>query len=178
MGEHVAVSCHRQQRPTVAVHVVLEVEDFRKARAGGLVLSPGAVRVLRVNQILDAAPDARAMRIVERAEAHDGPGGLRCSAGSLAFEDWVVVWIAARAPTAILVLDAFQPIPGFGQPRLAHVQIEGAQAPQNLPGAIDVIHAPAAIPRAIFLLVLADEAERLLDLRIDRKSTRLDSSHL
>ena len=112
-------------------------------------------------KIFDAALEAGAVRVVEGAQAHDGPGGLRGGAGAVALENRVVVGVAAFAPAAVLVLDAFQPVAGLEDPGLAHVHAQGAQAAQDLPGAVNIIDAPAAVPRAVRFLVVADEFQRL-----------------
>ena len=65
------------------------------------------------------------VRVVERAQPHDGPSGLRGGAGALALEDGVVVGVATFAPAAVLVLDAFQPVAGFDQPRLGSCRGSG-----------------------------------------------------
>ena len=82
-------------------------------------LRPGTVRVLRADEIFNAALSAGLVRVVERAQTHDGPGGLRGGARSLALEDRVVVGVAAFAPAAVFVLDAFQPVARLEQPGLA-----------------------------------------------------------
>jgi hypothetical protein len=74
--EQLLVSCQRQERPTVPVHVVLQIEHFRKAGAGDFILAPRAVGILGADQVVDAALDAGPMRVIERAQAHERPGGL------------------------------------------------------------------------------------------------------
>src|SRR6185503_18332434 len=97
--------------------------------------------------------------IVEGAKTHHGPSGLACGARAFTLEDGVVVSVASFAPAAVLVLHAFQPVPGLLQPGLIHVDAQGAQATQDLPRAVDVIDAPTAIPRAVLLLVVAEVLE-------------------
>src|SRR5439155_15089305 len=125
----------------VAVHVVLEIKHARETSAGRLVLRPRAVRVLRAGQEFDAAADAGAVGVTERAQTHHRPGGLRGGAWTLAFENRIVVSVAALAPATVGMLDTFQPIAGFKQPRLLHVEVQGAQPAQNLPRAVDVVDA-------------------------------------
>src|SRR5215471_3274730 len=62
--KEIPVTRHREQRPAVPVHVVLEVKHFGKTGPGGLVLGPGTVRVLRPNKVLNPALQGRSMRIV------------------------------------------------------------------------------------------------------------------
>src|SRR5207249_6500289 len=104
------------------------------------------------------------IRFVKGAQTHNGPGGLRSRARALAFKDGIVVGIAALTPAAILALDALKPVPRPEQPRLSHVEVERAQAAQHLPRPIDVIDAPASIPRSVLFLALTDEAQGFLHL--------------
>ena len=103
------VGAEREQRPGVAIHVVFQVKHFRKTGAGRLVLGPRAVEILRAAEILDAAFEDGIFGIVERAQTHDGPRGLRRGAGALPFENRVVVGVATFAPAAVFALDAFEP---------------------------------------------------------------------
>src|SRR6266511_1004581 len=82
--EDLPVGRQGEERPGVPVHVVLEVKHLRETSPGRFVLGPRTIRVLRAVEIFDAAVDALAVRVVEGAEAHDGPGGLRGGAGALA----------------------------------------------------------------------------------------------
>src|SRR5262245_31156853 len=107
--ELLAVRGERAQGPTGPVRVVLEVKHVREASAGNFVLAPGAVVILRAEQVVDAALEALVVRIIESAETHDGPGGLAGGAWAFAFENGIVVSVAAFAPAAIFVLHAFQP---------------------------------------------------------------------
>src|SRR5690242_622245 len=102
--EQLAISGQSQQRPAIAIHIVFEVEDLGKTGAGDLVFSPGTVGILGANQILNAAAQAWQLRVIKRAKPHHRPGGLGSGAGPLAFEDRVIVGVAAFAPPAVLVL--------------------------------------------------------------------------
>ena len=89
----------RQQRPVVPVHVVLEIKDLGETGAGDVVLRPGAVRILRAGEILDAAQDARAQVVAGGDDAHERPGRLRRRAFALALELGIVVGGAAFRPS-------------------------------------------------------------------------------
>ena len=102
------------------------------------------------------------MGVIERAQAHHGPGGLGGRAGSLAFEDWIVVGVAAFAPAAVFVLNTFEPVAAFDKPGLVHIDAERAHAAQDLPGAVDVVDAPTAIPGTVVLLFLAQKFDCFL----------------
>src|SRR4051812_8010340 len=105
--KQVAVGGESKQRPTVPIHVVFQIKDFREASAGDLVLGPTAVAILRAGEILEATNYARTAGVAKGAEAHYSPSGLRSGAWSLAFEHWIVVSVAAFTPAAIGVLHAF-----------------------------------------------------------------------
>src|SRR5262249_24991149 len=106
------------------------------------------------------------MWIIKSAQTHHRPGGLRRSARATSLENRVVVGIATLTPSPIQLLHALEPVTAPQEPRLIHVDVERPQSAQDLPGAVNVIDAPSAIPRPILLLVFANEIERLLDLRI------------
>src|SRR2546423_534936 len=73
LRQQIPVSGHRQQWPTVSVHVVLQVENFWKPRPGRLVLGPGAVRILCANEIFNSSLNALALGVIECAQAHYRP---------------------------------------------------------------------------------------------------------
>ena len=77
-----------------------------------------------------------------------------------AFHRRIFVGGAGFAPAAIVVLAALQPIASAQNPVLRHVLADGAQTAQHLPGAVNVIHAPAAIPRAVVFLGLDQISNR------------------
>ena len=156
----------RAKSGQVPIHVVFQVKDLRETGAGGFVFGPGTVGVLGVNKILDAATKGFGVGVAEGAEGHHRPGGLGSGARPLAFEDRIVVSVAAFAPAAIGVLDAFEPVAGFEEPRLVHVEIERAQSAQDLPGAVDVSSRPSGRTTSRPPPVVADEVERLFHLRI------------
>src|SRR5262249_1797598 len=122
-----AVSGHREQRPAIAVHVVLEIEDFWETCAGCFEFRPGAIRVLCPDQVINTTLDAFAIGIAEGTEAHDGPCGLRGRAGAPSFEHRVIVGIATLAPATVIPLDALEPIASLEEPRLIHVDVQRAQ---------------------------------------------------
>src|SRR5665213_271666 len=158
------VSGEREQRPGVAIDVVFQIKNFRKTGAGRLGFRPRTVRILSLHEIFNAAFERGIFGIIERAQAHDGPRGLGRGAWALTFENGVVVSVASLTPAGVGMLNAFEPDAGALQPRLIHVEVQRAHSTQNLPRSINVIHAPAAIPRAVFLLLRLDVFERVPDL--------------
>ncbi len=115
---------------------------------------------------MDTALDAWAVGVAEGEESHEGPGGLGCGGGAAAFEDGVFVGIAAFAPAAIGVLDTFQPVAGFEDPRFVHIDLEGTEAAEGLPGSVDVIDAPAAVPGSVGFLLVTEVLEGFGDLGV------------
>src|SRR4029077_19005646 len=83
---------------------------------------------------------------------HDRPRCLRCGAHTYAFGRWIFVGPAGLTPAPIVVLTALQPITAAQYPVLLHISADCAQAAQHLPGTVNVVSAPAAIPRAILIL--------------------------
>ena len=53
--EDFAIGRKREQRPGVAIDVIFQIENLRKTGAGDFAFRPGTIRVLRANQILEAA---------------------------------------------------------------------------------------------------------------------------
>src|SRR3712207_9103592 len=66
---------------SIPIHVVFEIKHFREAGAGGFKFGPTAVAVLRADEVIDTANEARAIWIAKRAKCHDRPSGLRSGAG-------------------------------------------------------------------------------------------------
>ena len=116
------------------------------------------------NQILNPAFEGGELGIVERAKSHDGPRGLRRGAGSLSLENGIIVGVAPFAPAAVGVLDQFQPGLAALEPGLAHVDVQRPDAAQHLPRAINIIHTPPSVPRAIVLLLFLEITQSGLDL--------------
>src|ERR1017187_9199683 len=143
--------------------MVVEVENPREPGPGGQVLIPASVAALGLEQVFDAVPHAEAGGIAAGDQAQDGPGGLRRRAGP-GGEDAVDVALAAFAPAAVGVLNGAQPLATAQDMRFAIVLAGRGEPAQREAGAVNVGHAPAAVPTAVGFLV-------------DRKSTRLNSSH-
>src|ERR1051325_792694 len=142
----------RHQREVVPVVVIVQVEDTREAGScpHGLLPGPGA---LTVDEVADAAPHGGATGLSGGDEAHDGPRGLAGGGHADPLFAGVIVAGDALAPAAVAVLPFRQPARGATDIRGAHVLADAAQAAQHLPGAVDVVDAPAAIPAALRVLI-------------------------
>src|SRR5690349_2475136 len=110
-------------------------------------------------------------------QAEQRPGGLRRGAGSLLIT--AIVELVARgvlAPAAIGILDLREPSDRLAEFRRGVIDASGVEGAQDRPGAIDVVHAPAAVPTALLELGAAQivdstrhrRAIRLADLRQHR----------
>src|SRR5204863_6042992 len=140
----------------------------RKTGAGDVPFVPGAIGPLRAQQITQAALHTRPIEIAARTNAHDGPRRLRRRAFAFAFQCRVFVRNAGLAPTAVIVLAALQPIAPAQDPILGHVFADGAQTAEHLPGAVNIIHSPAPVPRAVVILGIDQVADRVADRALFR----------
>src|SRR5439155_25640785 len=91
------------------------------------------------------------IEIAACTDPHDCPCCLRCGALANPFGRWIFVSPAGLTPTAIVVLTALKPITAAQYPVLCHIFADCTQAAQHLPGAVNVIYSPAAIPRAVLI---------------------------
>src|ERR1039457_2202491 len=135
----------REQREIVFVQVIVQVEHFRNPRPGGQILPPASILALGSQQVFDAVLDARAGGVASGDQTQNRPRGLRRRARA-GREDAVIVAGAAFAPTAIRVLDGTQPLAGAQDVRFAVALPRRRQAPQRETCAVDVRHAPTAVP--------------------------------
>src|SRR5579863_1692805 len=62
--DHLGIRREREQREILPVQVILQIEHARKSSAGEERLVPGAVFLLRAQQVGDAAGDGIAARVV------------------------------------------------------------------------------------------------------------------
>src|SRR5437763_9440536 len=107
------------------------------------------------------------IELAGRHEAEQRPGALRGGARCLFVS--VVVELIARsvlAPAAVLVLDSHEPIHRFAEFFGSPIDAGGIERTEHRPGAVDVIHSPAAEPAAVFELSAAQITDRLCDARV------------
>src|SRR5262249_50397000 len=84
--------------------------------------------------------------------------------------------LAGFAPPAVRLLHLLQPGDRVADHRLRHVVAGRLQADENLPGAVDVVDAPAADPAAAFVLGLGDEVDAAIDLGMPNADAELAES--
>src|SRR5450631_2606671 len=133
--------------------MVVEVENPREARPGGEFLVPAAVAALGFEQVFDAVLDAEAVRIAACDQSQNSPSGLRRRAGP-GGKNAPLVALAAFAPTAVGILNGAQPLAGAQDVRLAIVLARRGESTEREAGAVNVGHAPAAVPTTVGLLML------------------------
>src|SRR5712664_2313953 len=148
----VRVRCDSQQRKILAIHVVLQIEHAWKPRACDLLFIPRAIGLLGAKQVTQSSLNTWPIEIAACTNPHDCPRCLRCGANTYHLGRWIFVRAARLAPPAIVVLTALKPITAAQYPVLRHIFADCAQAAQHLPRTVNVIHTPAAIPRAILIL--------------------------
>src|SRR5207248_10110801 len=71
-------------------------------------------------------------------------------------------------PADIVMLATLQPIAPAQDPVLGHVFADGAQSAKNLPGPVNIIHAPASVPGTVVVLRLDQVTDRLADRALFR----------
>src|SRR5439155_4410527 len=92
-------------------------------------------------------------------------GGLRGGRRALAGETWIVVTAASFAPAAARLLYVLEPSNRPPNHRLPHIKADALEARQHLPGAVNVIDAPAADPAAETLLRAFEEGQGAVHMR-------------
>src|SRR3989475_4138214 len=157
-----AVDSQRPEREVLRVHVVFQIEDAREARAVPERVLPRAVGLLSPQEVVDAAGDGRSARAAGGEESEQGPGGLAWRRLAGAGERVVVVALAGLSPAAVLVLVALQPTDRAVDVFVTGVLADGGETAQHRPRAVDVVHAPAPVPRTVVALLVTEELDRAL----------------
>src|SRR5260221_5035051 len=103
------------------------------------------------------------MRPRGRHQPHRPPSRLRRGRLTLAFERRVLIRIARFAKRPVEFLDAAEPVGGAADVVAVHALADGSQTREDLPGAVDVVDAPAAEPAAFGFLAVADEFDGFAD---------------
>src|SRR5437867_8144379 len=157
-----AVDSQSPQREILRVQVVLQIEDPGEARPVPERILPRAIGVLRSQQVVDTALDGRAARTPGREEPEQRPRGLARNRLADARELVVVVALARLAPTPVLVLVTLEPANRALDVFVPRVLADRGEATQHGPRAVDVVHAPAAVPWPVVPLRMAEEIDRPL----------------
>src|SRR5665213_3004586 len=111
------------------------------------------MRLLARKEILNAARNGRILRLARRHQPQKRPGGLRRIRHlALALRPVRPIGRAILAPAAILPLFRQQPGDGAANRRVARIDTRRVERAEYRPGAVDVIGAPAAEPRAFLRL--------------------------
>src|SRR6266480_7427235 len=142
----------REQREVLLIHIVFQIEHARKSGASNLIFIPRTIGFLRTEQETQTALNTWPIEIATCTDAHDCPRCLRCRALANGFDRWVFVGGAGFTPATIIVLTALEPIASAQYPVMCHILANRTQAAQYLPGAINIIDAPATIPGTVMVL--------------------------
>src|SRR5262245_27880385 len=161
-GMRAAVDSQRPEREILGIQMVLQVEDTRKARPVPESVFPRAVVTLRPQEIVDTPLDGRAPRAAGGEEAEERPRGLARDRFAHAGELVVLVALAGLAPPAVAVLMALEPAHRALHVLVTRIDADGGQPAQHRPRAVNVVHAPAAVPRPVVSLGVAQEIDRAL----------------
>ena len=123
--------------------------------------------LLRFDEAADAAGRRFAIVLAGGDQAQHGPGRLRRRDVAGAAQARVFVACRTIRPNRRTACwqQSNQLAAGVDQ-RIVERHADGAQAGEHLPGAVDVVHAPAAEPAAVGLLRCAHVAHGLVDDRI------------
>src|SRR3990172_9530 len=157
-----AVAPQRPEGEVLRVEVVLQVEDAREPRPVPERVGPAAVGLLRAEQVLDAALDHGPARPPRGEEREQRPRRLAGRRGADAGERGAVVALARLAPAAVRVLAALQPADRALHVLVAGILADRGQAAQHRPRPVDVVHAPAPVPRPVVPLGVPQELDRAL----------------
>src|SRR6202011_4789281 len=154
---YLRVSREREQREILPVEVIHEVEDAREAGSGEIRFIPRSVFLLRAQQVGNASSDRIAAGVVHREQSQDRPGSLRGSTRAHPSGAGIVIRTAGLAPSAIGILHHSQPFGSLLDAGFVKVHADSFQSAQHQCRTIHIIHAPAAEPASVRLLLLADE---------------------
>src|SRR5215813_5090625 len=152
-----------RKREGVTIQVVIDKEMAWEAGPSKLGLRPASIPVLLVDQVLDASAHGVRVVVARIHEAYQRPPGLRRRADSFAFELGILIGLAAFSPAAVGVLDRPDPINRFANPRFVHITADISQPTKDDAGAIQIVHAPSAVPATLRLLLALQELNCAVD---------------
>src|SRR4029077_8384103 len=146
----ITIARHRPEWKESPISVITQIEHTGEARGGISLLFPQAVIALIFGEIRDAASNSRMLHLACRHQTEKRPCGLRGRARRLLVA--AIVQLVARsvlAPAAVLILDRSEPLYRPAKHRRLSVHARGVERAQHRPGAVDVIHAPTAVPAPV-----------------------------
>src|SRR5215831_10646355 len=145
------VPAKRADREHEPVEVVVEVEVTRETGPGELGLVPGPVASLVLGEPPHPGLHGRP-GTPGREQRQQRPRGLRRGGGAAPRQGRVVVGAHVLAPAAVGVLMLLQPGHRAADDRLARLHPGGDERGHHRSGAVHVVRAPPAEPRAVGLL--------------------------
>src|SRR6476659_3438691 len=130
-----------------------------------MLLVPVAIRSLRSAEIVCRPPAARIFSVSCGHVGKERPGGLRRGRElRAATPRRIGIGADVLAEAAALLLDGVEPRDGAAHRGMVVRDAAGLEPGQRGAGAVDVVHAPAAVPRAVLLLL----GEEPLDAALGR----------
>src|SRR6478736_9689565 len=119
-----------------------------------MLLVPVAIRSLRSAEIVCRPPAARIFSVSCGHVGKERPGGLRRGRElRAATPRRIGVGADVLAEAAALLLDGVEPGDGATHRGVVVRDTDGFETGQRGAGAVDVVHAPAAVPGAVLLLL-------------------------
>src|ERR1700761_6488367 len=150
----IAIAGQRPKRKKLRISMVAQIEHARETRGGMVGLAPETIVALRRGEIGDAARDCGVIGFTRGHQSKQSPCRLRSGAGR-GFVTSVVQLVACRAlaPAAVRILDPLKPRNRAAHRLRLRILTRDCERAQRRPGSIDVVHAPAAEPASVPLLV-------------------------
>ena len=159
------VGAQREDREVIAIEVIPQVEHLREPGAGEPRLVPGAVGVLGARPGTRRRPATLGLSRLagrDQARAAPTPSATRCSAPAPAVAGRRSCG-SSRPSRRRRSARPSATAPPAGTHGLRHVDADCRRGRQHLPGAVEVVHAPAAEPAPSASCSRQDERDRPVD---------------
>src|SRR6266849_9462895 len=149
-------------REGIPVEVIFQIEDAGKTCAGEIRLAPGAVFPLLMDEIRNGFGDRGVVDVIAGEKPDETPSALRSGARALAFRERLVIAAQGFAEAAVGLLHGAKQGDGT-LAVIARCERNGLERAQDAAAAVNVVHAPAAEPGAVFGLILEKKFYGALD---------------
>ena len=156
----IAIARHRPEREEFPIAVIAQIEDAGKAGRGVSLLVPQAVGALSLRQDRRCRvrpPDGRPRR-PPSGRARPMPSARRCSAPARSPGSRACSSRRPRPSRRPRSGSRAASRPPCGPSARLVIDAGGVERAQHRPGAVDVVHAPAAVPASVRLLVAPSQA--------------------
>src|SRR4029077_14299288 len=147
------------QREVGAVTVIAQIEHPRKSWSGEARVAPQSVRLLRTQQVFNAAPHSLRLDYAGCQKPEQRPGAVVGSARDGLPGAFGGVAVIALAPATVGILPQLQKTDSASYRRVIGGDARLRERPQDRPGPVHVVRAPSAEPRAVGFLLRAQVSE-------------------